>query len=684
MMRVSQSAVRTAFLAVASSLGGVRAFAPAAAWAAPSRVAFRLAQCTSVRLGSSKNDEYDDFYADFNPADFENVASTSPSGGGDGYGGGGGGRGGGGGYGRGGGGGGSYGSDGHDYTRDTSRDSSNVDEGAVNALIADRLAARKTGQFEVADSIRDRLMDDFGVTVWDKDRQWRTGASRSGSGMGGRGDRFGGGGRGGGRDARGGGGRGGRPPKDFGPNGHDYFLASDAGPNTSPLSENEIHEKIAERLQCKMRRDFSRADAIQSEFESLGIKVHDGMKQWRADGETFGDYASDRGPGRTMGSRNDRNRAYEKSSHSQETDDADEIQTLVDERAEAKKTRSYDVADEIREELRRDFNVEIDDKAREWSVGGGFGMPAGGGMDRRDRFPPYEMSPSSEVSEHAGTIQGLVEQREAARKDRDYDTADDIKDELRDSYNVVVDDKRRQWSIGGEFRGGELRGSAPATFADYVRRGGGVLTEENEAVIVSLIEERNDAKRDKNFGLADSIRDRLTEEFKVRVDDRSREWMVVSDEYVMAEDSMHFVNPETKAYVEGKIKERAVAKLRKDYDTADDIRSELGDEFHVYLDDRVKEWRYEGGAEEATNASDEEEDNSDDVADFSVVAEDDETNDDEDDGEDLDAALDTALGDTAGDVDYESLTVPELKEILREAGLAVSGKKAELIERLTN
>jgi cysteinyl-tRNA synthetase len=642
---------------------------------------------------SSKNDEYDDFYADFNPADFETVdtrsstSSPSPSGG-DRFGGG---RGGGsGGYGRGGG---SYGGSdgGHDYTRDTSRDSSNVDEGAVNALIADRLAARKTGQFEVADSIRDRLMDDFGVSVWDKDRQWRTGASRSGSGMGGRADRFGGAGRGGRDNARAGGGRfdndrggrGGRPPKDFGPNGHDYFLASDAGPNTSPLSDTEIHAKIAERLQCKMRRDFSRADAIQSEFESLGIKVHDGMKQWRADGETFGDYASDRGPGRTMGSRNDRNRPYEKSSHSQDTTDADEIQALVDERAEAKKTRSYDVADEIREELKRDFNVEIDDKSRQWSVGGGFGMPDRG-MDRRDRFPPYEMSPSSEVSEDAGTIQGLVEQREAARKDRDYDTADDIKDELRDSYNVVVDDKRRQWSIGGEFRGGELRGSAPATFADYVRRGGGVLTEEIEAVILSLIDERNDAKRDKNFGLADSIRDRLTEEFKVRVDDRSREWMVVSDEYVMAEDSMQFTDPETKAYVEGKIKERALAKLRKDYDAADDIRSELGDEFQVFLDDRVKEWRYEGGAEEATAVSDDEEDDSDDEADFTVVAEDDETDDDMDDGEDLNAALDTVFDETAGSIDYESLTVPELKEILREAGLAVSGKKSELIERLTN
>ena len=33
--------------------------------------------------------------------------------------------------------------------------------------------------------------------------------------------------------------------------------------------------------------------------------------------------------------------------------------------------------------------------------------------------------------------------------------------------------------------------------------------------------------------------------------------------------------------------------------------------------------------------------------------------------------------------DYEKMTVAELKEILKEKGLPVSGKKADLIERLS-
>jgi len=34
------------------------------------------------------------------------------------------------------------------------------------------------------------------------------------------------------------------------------------------------------------------------------------------------------------------------------------------------------------------------------------------------------------------------------------------------------------------------------------------------------------------------------------------------------------------------------------------------------------------------------------------------------------------------DIDYDSMTVPNLKAALKEQGLSVSGKKAELIERL--
>lgn len=249
---------------------------------------------------ATKGDEYDDWYADFDPSvydtysgmgssdsnDDNNTSDSFGGGGGRSYGGGRG-RGGGG---RGGGRGGGYGGGGrsrqqdqrsvqHDYERDTSRDASNIDEAAVNDLLNERLAAKFRRDYDTADAIRDQLLEEYSVGVFDKDRMWRTGCSPSGSGMrgGGRGgDR---GGRGGDRGGRG---RGGpqsrRPAQNFGPNGHDYEVSPDAGPNQSDLEDAEIHEMLADRLQAKLARKFHIADEIQSQLLAAGVYVHDGGK----------------------------------------------------------------------------------------------------------------------------------------------------------------------------------------------------------------------------------------------------------------------------------------------------------------------------------------------------------------------------------------------------------------------
>ena len=227
---------------------------PGSVWSFSSRAAFTrplLAErsnvaCRPFELRMAGED--DDWYSDYDPSAYDNKQSETSYGGGGGggersYGGGGGGRsygggGGGGGrgsYGGGGGGRGSYGggrsSQGHDYTRDTGRDSSNIDESTINSMLEERIQAKRSRDFDTADAIRDQLMQEYSVGVDDRERTWRTGCSPSGSGM-----KYGGGGR------QGGGQRGGgRRQRDFGPNGHDYDQSADAGPNASSLSEQEIH-----------------------------------------------------------------------------------------------------------------------------------------------------------------------------------------------------------------------------------------------------------------------------------------------------------------------------------------------------------------------------------------------------------------------------------------------------------
>ena len=630
-------------------------------------------------------DEYDNWYDDFDPSEFGEPDDGNFMGAGS----------------------------GHDYSRDSDADNSQVDLDTVNSLIAERLKARKTGQFDIADSIRDQLLDQHGVLVKDMERVWRSGCSRNGSGQ-----KWLGGRQRGPKAKRG--------KQDFGPNGHDYDLVTEAGPNVSDLSDPEIHDLIAERLQCKLARDFQTADRIQEQLFSSGVAVHDGMKLWRADGEGFGDMEnSGRSgkPGREAGSRNDRNRPYEQSPNSLETDDAAEIQSMVEERTEAKKIRNFGLADAIRDELRDVFNVEVDDRKRMWSVGGDFGANnrdrrrapfqkapwsetpddadeiqrlvemrdaaradrdfataddirddlvdrniyiddkarewsvAGGGV-RQNRSQPrqaFAMSPQSDAPENADEIQRLVELRDTARADRDYVTADSIRDELMDDYNVFIDDRSREWAVG-DILSKDAKSNKPNGI--FTRTGGGALSKEDEESIIELLRERDAAKCDKDYDTADSIRRQLNEDFLVQVDDKNREWHVVTNEYVQSVDSSIVLEASVESYISEQVANRAAAKLNKEYDVADEIRDELENEYNVQIDDRLKVWSVRS---RPTTSQDSEYDE---IENFS------------------DAEASEPEVTTLSEEDLNALTVPELKEKLKAAGKPVSGRKAELIERL--
>jgi len=187
-----------------------------------------------------------------------------------------------------------------EYVRDPDDDGSAVDEGAVNALLAERSQCKRARDFDSADAIRDELKAVHGVSVWDKDLMWR---------------------------------------KDLGPRGHDY--EREGGASASGMAEAEVDALLAERLRAKFARDFGAADAIQEDLFERGVRVHDGMKVWRDDGEGFGDERrSDGRPGRTVGSRSFNDEPYGMSLESGDVDDdaAAAIASLVAERLQAKRT----------------------------------------------------------------------------------------------------------------------------------------------------------------------------------------------------------------------------------------------------------------------------------------------------------------------------------------------------------
>ena len=240
-------------------------------------------------------------------------------------------------------------------------------------LIQQRNDARRSRDFDAADSIRQDLVKNYSVGIDDREGTWRTGVSDSGSGQ-----KFGGGGVGrggrGGRGSRDGGrgGRGGRgersKPKDYlGPNGHDYVLSEDSGQNNSIFSEPEIHGLLADRLQAKFSRDFRTADRIQMTLIDGGVFVHDGMKEWRGDGipyESFDGRDRSGGSGREGPKTRD---VYARSPHSADVEGVQDslIDRLLMERTKFKMMHEYDKADAVREGLRNKFNVLVDDRLKQ-------------------------------------------------------------------------------------------------------------------------------------------------------------------------------------------------------------------------------------------------------------------------------------------------------------------------------
>jgi len=584
--------------------------------------------------------------------------------------------------------------DGHDYKRDTSSDTSNVDVDAVNGLLGERLRARKKGDFDIADKIRDQLIAEYKVVVFDKDKIWATGynGGQQGFNRGGkRGDQGGRGGRGGMQ----------RRDRDFGPNGHDYAACAEAGPNSSNMSEPQIHSKVAERLIAKMKRDFETADRVQFELVNAGVFINDRTKEWRADGVNFIDPSEGRRP------QSDRNRPYVQSTHSQPLPgnaQYEQISQLVSQRTEHKQFKNFMEADSIRESLVKDFNIVIDDRVREWSVGGTFGKDTDLKRAHSEAVQSRDYVKSSSsldlpdgVKEEE--VQIRINARTRAKMNRQYQESDAMRDEILKDFGIVIHDTIKMWSVGGEFGMDDPVKARAKAAGIFTRRGGGNLSEDDLVLIQAMITKRFEAKRVRNFVVADEIRSHLHTTYNINIDDKSREWRVLSDDYVQteAESGARKLTAEELSTVESKILKRATLKKDRCYEEADSIRDQLQHTYSVVVDDRAKEWKVvssggRGGAnsrfvEDAARSQsspfkqkqmDQEFDEE-----FDSIFLEDEVKDELDVKEVHTPEEENASSSsTLSRDELMSLTVPLLKEKLREFGKPVSGKKAELIDRL--
>ena len=572
------------------------------------------------------------------------------------------------------------------YMRDPTDDMSiQVDEAQVYNLLSLRHMAQRKRDFVVADEIRDELNNVHGVYVWDNDRLWSTSPVSPSY-----------------RSARGT-----NQNDGYGIHGHDYVQIGDGiNPQFCSCSLERIHELLAQRLQFKLLRKYDLADKVQTELYNHGVRVHDKLKQFRADGGIFSDVEG------MVSNKDYTQNEYSLSVQDDSSSLVDNIQALIKARSDARAKLDYKLADMIRNELWKKLNVAVDDISRTWSVGGDFGpdgvfrwtdegpVSAGRKSNKRDWRNEGAYTQSSFSKELANPddeeeVLNLICDRLEARRVKDFQIADYILDYLYETYDISVDDRMRQWSVGGDFGGSDvskLRTTSP-TAPDgtlvsqpvrvYTRRGGtGQLSEKDLKLIDAMIQRRAEEMSRFNHKAADAIKVGLRKKYYLIIDDYNHSWHIRGNDYCLSPlykgDIPDFIK-ESQDEIEKLIRERVQARGEKDFHRADAIRMDLFNTYGIKIDDRVKEWTIVSNEKKS--------DHNKIIKDETIFIENE--SDEKVKNEQNDEILnDESSQQSSSDKhiftqeELEVLTVPKLKDLLRDYSLPVSGRKAELIQRL--
>jgi len=121
-------------------------------------------------------------------------------------------------------------------------------------------------------------------------------------------------------------------------------------------------------------------------------------------------------------------------------------------------------------------------------------------------------------------VQAKVEERMRAKRTRNYELSDAIRDELMDDWDVTIHDKINEWSAGGDF-GSEHSWRNAARPIQYRRQEGDTVLSLGETdTVQSMINERAEARRERNLKLADKLKEQLRITYGIIVNDEAREW----------------------------------------------------------------------------------------------------------------------------------------------------------------
>mmetsp|Transcript_2214 Transcript_2214/g.3290 ORF Transcript_2214/g.3290 Transcript_2214/m.3290 type:complete len:394 (-) Transcript_2214:28-1209(-) len=325
----------------------------------------------------------------------------------------------------------------------------------------------------------------------------------------------------------------------------------------------------------------------------------------------------------------------------------EEILQLIRDRNKARRSRNFQKADNILADLNRE-NVHLNDSKKLWRADGEiFDIK---GYSDMEYSKDSSSRPISQREEEY--VNQRLRERSKAKLRRDFDTADDILDELQFLKSILVDDTNLTWKVtetamktGGYAYGGKRLNNVP---------------DEDILTIQELVKERSLAKKEKEYQRADEILSDLEIKHGVRVDDTKKAWFFLprpEDERTQASETRYD---------------------RRNSDRSDErrnLRSDWSAVGNNVPEGISKPTESDVAVPEGISVSPT-------TPDVPVP-----------EGISISPTMPEGISisndDAVASSKFESAeslsnyTVPILKEKLKAAGLPVSGRKAELIERLT-
>jgi hypothetical protein len=212
--------------------------------------------------------------------------------------------------------------------------------------------------------------------------------------------------------------------------------------------------------------------------------------------------------------------AYRRSEHSRNISNylaLRRIETLVQERIHLREERKFIEADAIRRELWETYYVGVNDRLRQWSVAGVLQDDDGACV----KVGFSESCESQGLTEpKRREVESLLGYLESTRSTGNDSTADRIVKRLRDTYAVVVDAKRMEWSV-------QPQGISQEDTVSYQLQGPlqGISPRQRDS-IQALIDRRHKELRSGNQQVAVTISEALWRKHQVVIDDDMLTWQI--------------------------------------------------------------------------------------------------------------------------------------------------------------